>query len=330
MARSERDFNFLTGLLKSRERELGDESLARELVSARSMTEVVAALPPCHFAQLVGADPTDAGIERAAAEELAALWRVVSEHAPVPELAELVAAPLDVHNLKMALLGHLRGEPPQELYQPTALVAADVLNEVGELSTTRVPAHYLPAIRVGLSAYYQTDRSPQALELAMDRARGLLLVDIAARRSPALAAVLTDWRDLAVAETLMRGTDAGLPWSVVRWGSHGLAGQAQLQELFDSPTGEWAQVRIFARPLLTAAAQARGQGEGTRETIARLQGQLTARLGAHRYAAASIEYAYYFVRRKLTDLANFRIACLGTLRELSAEVQADRLNLGFG
>ena len=330
MQRTERDFNFLTGLLKCRERELGDESLARELVSARSMDEVVAALPPCRFARVVGADPTDAGIERAATEELAGLWKVVAEHAPVPELAELVAAPLDIHNLKTALLGHLRGEQATDLFQPTALVTADVLAEVGELSTARVPDRYLPSVRVGLTAYYESDRSPQALELAMDRSRSLLLVDIAARRSPALAAILADWSDLAVAETIMRGKDAGLPWRVVRWGSHGLPEQARLQELFDSPTGEWAQMRVFARPLLTAAVQALGQGAGTREAILRLQTGLTGRLGAFRYAPASIEYAYYFVRRKLTDLANFRIACLGALRELSSDAQAVRLNLGFG
>ena len=66
MARSDRDFNFLTGLLKSRERHFGDESLVRDLVSARSMAEVVSALPPCRFAQVIGADPTDTGIDRAA------------------------------------------------------------------------------------------------------------------------------------------------------------------------------------------------------------------------------------------------------------------------
>ncbi len=330
MPRTERDFNYLTGLLKCRERELGDESLARELVSARSMAEVVAALPPGRFAQVVAADPTDAGIERAATEELAELWKVVADYAPVPELADLVAAPLDLHNLKTALLGHLRGEQSTGLYQPTALVDDDVLAEVGELSTARVPDHYLPAIQAGLAAYYGADRSPQALELAMDRSRSLLLVDIAARRSRALAAVLADWSDLAVAETIMRGKDAGLPWRVVRWGSHGLPEQARLQELFDSPTGEWAQMRVFARPLLTAAAQALGQGAGTRETILRLQTELTTRLGASRYAPASLEYAYYFVRRKLNDLASFRIACLGALRELSNEAQAARLNLGFG
>ncbi len=330
MARTERDFNFLTGLLKCRERELGDESLARELVSARSMDEVVAALPTCRFAQVVAGDPTDGGIERAAAEEVADLWKVVADLTPVPELAELAAAPLDIHNLKTALLGHLRGEPPADLYQPTALVAAGVLADVGRLSTARVPLHYLPSIRAGLAAYYDSGRSPQALELAMDRARSLLLVDIAARRSPALAAVLADWSDLAVAETIMRGKDAGLPWRVVRWGSHGLPEQARLQELFESPTGEWAQTRVFARPLLTAAAQALGRGEGTREAILRLQTELTARLGASRYAPPSIDYVYYFIRRKLTDLANFRIACLGALRELSADAQAARLNLGFG
>lgn len=330
MARTERDFNFLTGLLKCRERELGDEALARELVSARSMDEVIAALPPCRFARVVTADPTDGGIERAAAEELAELWKIVADLAPVPELAELVAAPLDIHNLKIAVLGHLRGEPAADLYQPTALVAADVLAEVGELSTARVPLHYLPSIRIGLAAYYESGRSPQALELAMDRARSLLLVDIAARRSPVLAAVLADWSDLAAAETIMRGKDAGLPWQVVRWGSHGMPEQARLQALFDSPTGEWAQTRIFARPLLTAAVQALGRGEATRDVILRLQTGLTARFGASRYAPPSIEYVYYFIRRKITDLATFRIACLGSLRELSADAQAARLNLGFG
>lgn len=330
MSRTERDFNFLTGLLKCRERELGDESLARELVSARSMEQVVAALPPCRFAQVVTADPTDGGIERAAAEEVADLWKTVDELAPVPELAQLAAAPLDLHNLKTALLGHLRGEPPAGLYQPTALVAAEVLADVGQLSTARVPLHYLPAVRAGLAAYYESGRAPQALELAMDRGRSLLLVEIAARRSRALAAVLADFGDLAVAETLMRGRDAGLPWRVVRWGSHGMPEQSRLQALYESPTGEWAQTRVFARPLLTAAVQALGRGEGTREAILRLQTGLTARLGAARYRPPSIEYVYYFIRRKLTDLANFRIACLGALRELSADAQAARLNLGFG
>ena len=258
MPRTERDFNFLTGLLKCRERELGDESLARELVSARSMAEVVAALPPGRFAQVVAADPTDAGIERAATEEMAELWKVVADYAPVPELADLVAAPLDLHNLKTALLGHLRAEQSTGLYQPTALVDDDVLAEVGELSTARVPDHYLPAIQAGLAAYYGADRSPQALELAMDRSRSLLLVDVAARRSRALAALLADWSDLAVAETIMRGKDAGLPWRVVRWGSHGLPEQARLQELFDSPTGEWAQMRRLRPP----AAHRRRAGAG--------------------------------------------------------------------
>ena len=330
MPRTERDFNFLTGLLKCRERELGDEALTRELVSARSMSEVVAALPPCRFAQIVGADPTDAGIERAAMEEQSDLWKVVFEHSPVPELAELVAAPLDLHNLKTVLLGHLRGERATDLFQPMALISADVLEEAGELSTARIPEQYLPSIRAGLTAYYESGKSPQALELAMDRSRSLLLVDVAARRSPSLAAVLADWSDLAVAETIMRGKDAKLPWRVVRWGSHGLPEQERLQELFDSPTGEWAQMRVFARPLLTEAVQALGQGQSTREAILRLQAGMTARLGDFRYAPATIEYAYYFVRRKLADLANFRIACLGALRELSPNAQLARLNLGFG
>jgi len=330
MPRTERDFNFLTGLLKCRERELGDEALARELVSARSMPEVVATLPPCLFTQVVTADPTDAGIERAEAEELAALWKVVAEHAPVPELSDLVAAPLDLHNLKTALLGHLRSEPSTGLYQPTALVAGDVLVEVEELSTARVPEHYLPSIRIGLTAYYASDRSPQALELAMDRSRSLLLADIAARRSQVLTSVLAGWSDLAVAETIMRGKDTGLPWRVVRWGSHGMPEQTRLQELFEGPLGEWAQVRFFARPLLTEAVQARGQGHGTRETILKLQTDLTTRLADARYSPASLEYAYYFVRRKLNDLAHFRIACLGALRELDPDARAARLNLGFG
>lgn len=330
MAWSERDFNFLNGVLKSRERELADESLSQELISARGIAEVIAALPPCLFAQTVSGDPTDRGIERAAYEEMAALWKVVADYAPIPELAELVAAPLDIHNLKVALLCHFRSGSPKELYQPTAMVSGDVLTEVSDLSTVRVPMHYLPAIQVGLDAYYKADRSSQALELAMDRSRGLLLVEVAKRRSTSLAGVLNDWADLAVAETIIRGKDAGLQWNVVSWGSHGFVDQPQLQMLFDSPVAEWAQARIFARPFFTAAIQAIGQGSSIRETIMRLQAELTGRIGEGRYSPASIEYAYYFVRRKLSDLGNFRIACLGALRELSSEALADRLSLGFG
>ena len=331
----EADYNYLYGLLRSREGELIDGARLRAMVGMQSVAELGQIYPDSPFLSAFAPDFDEASLERAIAAEQEELRALLDRHAPEPALRELLLVPRDLYNLKVAL--RLDAQPPQEagdeaaatvdaLFGPpgtrrAAAIRAAAAGEGPALitagDTDRASRALAGILQRALAAFYAAGRNGQALELAIDRLSRLFQTATAAAAAPEVGAVYADHAALAAGELLARGRAAGLSWEVARWGLLDLPGQADLEELYAAPPGEWggrlAGFSGVLRALLAAVA-------GGAETGAALRAQQEAvdrRAAAWRFSPPSFAFAVYYLRKKRADLDALRLICLAKLKGVS-------------
>ncbi len=406
------DYNYLYGLIRSREGELIDGTRLRALVGMAGIDEIVQIYPESPFLDAFAPDLDEAALERAIASEQADLRWLIDHYAPQPALRELLLVPRDLYNLKVALRLNagstggaedavmpmqrvqltasfgggsassgaqidVRGaqtvrlaapftggsgsggsdltvvEPAQRahlaaegdkaaggdaLYGPpgtrtVAAIRAAVAGEGPGLTSAgdidRASRAIAGCLERALNAFYAAGRSGQVLELASDRLSHLFRIATTEAADPEVGAVYRDAAAIAVGELLARGSAAGLPWEVARWGLLDLSSQAELEALYATPASEWgARLAGFGgvlRALLARVADGMETGAAVRaeqEAVAR-------RIASWRYAPPSFAFAVYYLCKKQADLAALRLICLAKLKGVAEATISARVGGAF-
>ena len=334
---SEADYNYLYGLIRSREGELIDGARLRALVGMARIDEIVQICPESPFMDAFAPDLDEAALERAVASEQADLRWLIDRYAPEPALRELLLVPRDLYNIKVALRLHANsgaaagGEPPVAdddtdqgaLYGPPgtravpairAAVADDGpgLTSAGDID--RASRALAGCLERALGAFYAAGRSGQVLELAIDRLAHLFRVATADAVDPEVGSVYRDAAAIAAGELLARGSAAGLPWEVARWGLLDLPSQGDLQALYETPASDWGPRLAGFSGVLRALLTRIGEGRETGAAVRTAQDAVSKRIAVWRYAPPSFAFAVYYLCKKQADLAALRMICLAKLK----------------
>ena len=361
------DYNYLYGLIRSREGELIDGARLRALVGMAAIDEIVQICPESPFLDAFAPDLDEAALERAIASEQADLRWLIDRYAPEPALRELLLVPRDLYNLKVAL--RLRAGSTgrtEEAAAASADAGADADQEalygppgtrsVASIRTavaggTAVAGHGAVAddgpgltsagdidrasralagcLERALSAFYAVGRSGQVLELAIDRLAHLFRVATTEAADPEVGAVYRDSAAIAAGELLARGSAAGLPWEVARWGLLELPSQADLEALYETPAGEWGSRLAGFSGVLRALLARIGDGMETGAAVRAEQEAIARRIAAWRYAPPSFAFAVYYLCKKQADLAALRMICLAKLKGVAEHTISARVGGAF-
>lgn len=340
----EADYNYLYGLLRSREGELIDGARLRAMVGMQSVAELAQIYPESPFLSAFAPDFDEASLERAIAAEQEELRALLDRYAPEPALRELLLVPRDLYNLKVAL--RLDAQPPEEagdaaaaaLFGPPGTRAAaairaaaagegPALTSAGD--TDRASRALAGILQRALAAFYAAGRNGQVLELAIDRLGRLFQTATAAAAAPEVGAVYADHAALAAGELLARGRAAGLSWEVARWGLLDLPGQADLEELYAAPPGEWGGRLAGFSGVLRALLAAIADGAETGAALRAQQEAVDRRAAAWRFSPPSFAFAVYYLRKKRADLDALRLICLAKLKGVSAAAIGARVGGPF-
>ena len=334
------DYNYLYGLIRSREGELIDGARLRALVGMAAIDEIVQICPDSPFLDAFAPDLDEAALERAIASEQADLRWLIDRYAPEPALLELLLVPRDLYNLKVALrLNAADADADQEaLYGPPGTrsvesirraVADDGpgLTSAGDID--RASRALAGCLERALGAFYAAGRNGQVLELAIDRLGHLFRVAVSAAADPEVGAVYGDFAAIAAGELLARGSAAGLPWEVARWGLLDLPSQADLEVLYETPAGEWGSRLAGFSGVLRALLARISEGMETGAAVRAAQEAVARRIAAWRYAPPSFAFAVYYLCKKQADLAALRMICLAKLKGVAEDTISARVGGAF-
>ena len=338
---TEADYNYLYGLIRSREGELIDGARLRALVGMQSVEEITQIYPDSPFLAAFAPDLDEASLERAVAAEQEELRALIDRYAPEPALRELLLVPRDLYNLKVALRSDAAADEIADagaLYGPpgTRSVAAIRAAVAGEGPSLTSAGDTDPASRAlagvlerALAAFYAAGRSGQVLELAVDRLSHLFQAATAAAVDPEVGAAYTDRGAIAAGELLARGRAAGLPWEVVRWGLLELPGQADLEELYAAPPAEWGGRLASFRGVLRVLLASIADGTETGAALRAQQETVDRRSAAWRFSPPSFAFAVYYLQKKQADLDALRLVCLAKLKGVAEATIAARAGGAF-
>lgn len=339
---SEADYNYLYGLIRSREGELIDAARLRALVGMAGIDEVVQICPESPFLDAFAPDLDEAALQRAIASEQADLRWLIDRYAPEPALRELLLVPRDLYNLKVALRLHANAaggteagaadggadEDEEALYGPPgtrtvesirAAVADDGPGVTSAGDLDRASRALAGCLERALGAFYAAGRNGQVLELALDRLGHQFRIATTEAADPEVAAVYRDSAAIAAGELLARGSAAGLPWEVARWGLLELPSQADLEALYETPAGDWGSRLASFSGVLRALLARIGEGMETGAAVRAAQEAVAKRIAAWRYAPPSFAFAAYYLCKKQADLAALRMICLAKLKGVAED-----------
>ncbi|MDE0448850.1 MAG: hypothetical protein OXH96_19475 [Spirochaetaceae bacterium] len=338
--RGEADYNYLYGLIRSREGELIDGARLRALVGMARIDEIVQICPESPFMDAFAPDLDEAALERAIASEQADLRWLIDRYAPEPALRELLLVPRDLYNLKVALRLHANSAGADDdadqdaLYGPpgtraVATVRAAVADDGPGLTSAgdidRASRALAGCLERALGAFYAAGRSGQVLELAIDRLAHLFRIATAGAVDADVGSVYRDAAAIAAGELLARGSAAGLPWEVARWGLLDLPSQADLETVYETPPGDWGSRLTAFNGVLRALLARIGEGMETRAAVRAAQEAVAKRIAAWRYAPPSFAFAVYYVCKKQADLAALRMICLAKLKGVGEDTIGARV-----
>ena len=180
-----------------------------------------------------------------------------------------------------------------------------------------------------MGAFYAAGRNGQVLELAIDRLGHLFRVAVSAAADPEVGAVYGDSAAIAAGELLARGSAAGLPWEVARWGLLDLPSQADLEALYETPAGEWGSRLAGFSGVLRALLARISEGMETGAAVRAAQEAVARRIAAWRYAPPSFAFAVYYLCKKQADLAALRMICLAKLKGVAEDTISARVGGAF-
>jgi vacuolar-type H+-ATPase subunit C/Vma6 len=301
------------------------------VLAARGFEEAVAQLPDGPFAVEVRKAPGFAGLERGSRAETAVLRDLLAKYSPSEGLEGLLLAPLDVFNLKVAVLQKLTGRRDERLPGPEGHLRFADLAAMAEAGRYEgLPRSLAVELGAALAAYSEAQHSTQAFELALDRQRELALICLARNTSNEIGAHARETADVSAALVLTRATLAGIPWAVSRYAFAGHADEARFADLAGMKPAEWTArlAGIGSTPVREVLA-AVAAGGNVAEIGAARRKKLAARIRDWRFRPPSAEYAYWWMSRKLADLANLRLALVCRLNGLPEAETRKRIDDGL-
>ncbi len=328
MSRTETDFNFICGVLRSRERHLLDYATLDGLVGLDTYAEIVAQLPETRFASAVrrfgeSSEAIDAGV----LEEITEIRHLLSTYVTNEALARLVFLPWDMHNLKITVMSGLTGKSSEALRGPEGQLRIEELSEhQAESDYEYLPQDIYEALQAALVAYFQEDRDTQAFEFALDRQKDLLLLGVARGCSPEIMSYVVARTELKLAELVLRAKRAELSWALVRWGIRELENGLRLEEFYDLPLERWEDhLSVFERgPFRSLLAKCAAETDLT-ELVSLEKQEALKVFEAWKYYPPSVEYCYYYLSRKLAEVYSLRLILLGKLNRLPDQELSKRI-----
>jgi vacuolar-type H+-ATPase subunit C/Vma6 len=325
------DYNFLCGILQSREQGFVASARLDAVLSARSVEEAASQLPDGPFAAEVRKAPSFAGIEGGARAEIGALRDLLAKYSPSGDLEGLLLEPLDWFNLKVAVLQKLSGRRDDRLPGPEGTLRFADLSAMAESGKYEgLPKALADGLGAALAAYVDAGRSTQAFELALDRRRELSRIAHARAISRSLGAHALESADLAAAVALARAVLAGIAWKIARHAFSGLADEARFSEIAAAEPAEWsARLGGIGSTVIREVLAAVAAGADVADVAAARRRTLAARIRDWRLRPPSAEYAYWWIARKLADLANLRLALVARLNGLPEAEARKRIDDGL-
>ena len=325
------DYNFLCGILASREAGFVTGARLDAILTARTFVEAIALLPDGPFAVEVRRSPGYDGLEQGSRAETGALRDLLMKYSPDADLEALLIAPLDWFNLKVAVLQKLTGRRDERLPGPEGALRFGDLAAMAEAGRyDALPRPLADALGTALAARIEAGTSTQAFELAFDRSRDLALLESARRISRGLAARRAESADLSAAIAFVRAALAGIPWTIARYAFSGHADEARFEELSGLKAAEWpGRLGGVSSPVVRELLAAAASGGDLTDLSAARRRAMSVRLKQWRFRPPSAEYAYWWISRKLADLANLRLVLVARLNGLPEAETRGRIDDGL-
>ncbi|GEM_PF-3619795 len=328
MKKTKADFNFVYGVFKSRERELIDDAKLASLFSSSSFEEAVAQLPDSPFSHELNRVGGEGGIDAAIKLETSIITDFLTLNSPSRELRSLVFLPWDYFNLKVVILSKLYEKKNDALFGPEGdLSVEDLKGYSEEMDFIMLPSAIYDSLQEAWIAYYEEDKNSQAFEFALDRQKNLHLLKIAFdTESKELLKLFKSIDEIKIGEVLIRGKNANLPWSIVKYALTGFSGISRIEEMYSSVPQEWNGFTASLRetPLKRILNDFSG-GVDVSETLLREKRDLYTLIEKWKYYPPGIEYSYYFLTRKLSDLYNIRMILIGKLKNIDNNILKKRI-----
>ncbi len=324
------DFNFLCGILRSREASLVSRQKLESILTAGSSGNAVLQAPEGLFGDRVRSIPGVEGVEAGYRAEISGISELL-RFSPSEDFTRLVFLPWDFHNLKAAVLRKLDGRGGEELFGPEGEASAAVLTEMAEkMEFDGLPPLMQSGLQEAMKAYYEDDKDSQSFELCLDRQKQIALETLSKSLSPSIHAHCRTVSDLAVADVFFRAFFSRLPWNRVSRGFAGHPDAARLKLLYNLKPADWGghlsgiSCRVLQRLILAVSTP-----EGAAAAVSREKRDHLAQMASWAYKPPSVEYAYYFLTRKLADLYNLRLVLLGVLGRIAGDDIMNRINDAF-
>ena len=122
----------------------------------------------------------------------------------------------------------------------------------------------------------------------------------------------------------------GIPWAVARHAVSGHADEARFAELAGLKPAEWTgRLAGFASPVVRELVAAAASGADITGLASVRRRALAARVKKWRLRPPSAEYAYWWIARKLADLANLRLVLVARLNGLPEAETRTRIDDGL-
>ena len=319
------DYNFLCGILTSREPGLLSAGRLEAVLAARTFPEALAQLPEGRFASEVRRAPGYEGIEAGSRAEIAALRDLLAKYSPSEALEGLLVAPLDWFNLKVAVLQKLTGRRDARVAGAEGALRFEALAAMADAGVyDGLPRRFADALGVALAAYAETEKTAQAFELAIDRQRQIAMIALARGVSRGVETRVRDSADRASAEAFARAALALIPWTVARHAFAGHPDASRLADLAGLALAEWpSRLAGFGSPVIRSFLAAVAGGGDVATLAAAGRRAQAAELRAWRLRPPSAEYAYWWISHLVSDLAALRLALVARLNGIAeADVRA--------
>ena len=322
------DFNFLCGILRSREASLVSRQKLESILAAGGSAALQALEGP--FGDGTRSLPGVEGIEAGYRAEIAEVSELL-RYSPKEDFTRLVLLPWDFHNLKVAVLRKLDGRGGEDLFGPEGEVSTAALTGMAaNMESSGLPSLMQKALQDAMKAYYDGDKDSQGFEVSLDRQKQIALETLSKQLSHAIHAHYVTVSDISVADVFFRAFFSRLPWKSVSPGFMDHPDAARLKLLFNLKVGDWGgHLAGLSRKALRRLILSVSTAEGGAAAVARARHDHLMSLSSWSYKPPSMEYAFYFLTRKLADLYNLRLVLLGALGRVPETDIRNRINDAF-
>ena len=162
------------------------------------------------------------------------------------------------------------------------------------------------------------------------RDRHLAALETAHGLSAQIHAHVSEAADLAMASVFFRAYFGGLPWETTQWAFLGHPDLARLKLLYAVKPEDWggriSSLSGSRLPRLFLAARSLETAEAAVEEDRKAH---LRRMNAWGYKPPSMEYAYYFLTRRLADLFNLRLVLICSLNGIPENEYRGRVRDAF-